>query len=553
MKVATRKQCSALAVAALCVVLSACVSDRKGEHVDEFFGKWRQAAEEARARWVSAAEASEPEGPGDEAASPAAASTGESGRPLPDRPISLSLQNVDLSAFFVAIGQLADVVVLARPDIVKTSKTDEEMGSISISVEDVPWDELFLGVLQTYGLRHRWEGEKILRVMTLEDMKRDMELGTFAREQEQEEKERLRAKAPLETRVIRINYLNLDDDDETLRLKNTLAGVLRAESADEAVADPVDAVQPSRPEGSVNIHDNIVIVRGTAGQIEVVLDVLDELDKPTEQVLIEANIVEATKDTARKLGFQWGGLLKVGDNWITPGSNTGDVLGNTLDTAVNPLTGTVANFPASLGVGDDPSGMTLGFVSEKVGKYLLDVQLSALEEDGKLNILSSPSIATMDNETAFIESGEEVPYQIVTGTGDNRDTTTEWKKAVLRLEVTPHIIGPRTLKLKISTNKDELDFSRATDTNPNPIVITKKAETHLVLRDGQTTVIGGLSKQLSDMSESGVPWLKDIPLLGYLFKSRGTSTDMEEVLIFITPNILRSGAAAPSRPPQAGD
>jgi type IV pilus assembly protein PilQ len=165
------------------------------------------------------------------------------------------------------------------------------------------------------------------------------------------------------------------------------------------------------------------------------------------------------------------------------------------------------------------------------------MQLSALQEEGKLNILSSPSITTLDNQPASIESGREVPFQTVVYSGNVATPSIEYKKAVLSLKVTPHTIDRNMLRLNIVTHKDELDFSNTV--GGNPTIITKNAETNVILYDGQTMVIGGLSKETATDTESGVPFLKDIPLLGRLFKSTGKSSNMEEVLIFITPQILK--------------
>ena len=168
------------------------------------------------------------------------------------------------------------------------------------------------------------------------------------------------------------------------------------------------------------------------------------------------------------------------------------------------------------------------------------MQLSALQREGKLNILSSPSITTLDNQSALIESGDEVPFQTV----ENGEVNIEYKKAVLSLEVTPHVIEGNTLKLNILTSKDELDFTRTV--SGNPTIITKKAETNVIVYDGQTTVIGGLNKETHNDVESGVPGLKNLPLLGYLFKGSGQTNKMEDVLIFITPHILGEHESQPT-------
>ncbi len=231
-----------------------------------------------------------------------------------------------------------------------------------------------------------------------------------------------------------------------------------------------------------------------------------------------------------ELGIQWGGLYHHNDGnsnyWITPDANQHE--GGT-DSNVNPGAGTVVNFPSTL---DEGVGLNIGYVAQKVGKYILSTQLSALQKQGRLNILSSPSVTTLDNQSATIESGKEVPFQTV----EDGEVSIVFKKAVLSLEVMPHVIDEKTLKMSIRTHKDELDFSKPVQGNPT--IITKNAETNVILFDGQTTVIGGLSKESSSNTESGVPILKDIPLLGNLFKGKGSQNNMEEVLIFITPHIL---------------
>jgi type IV pilus assembly protein PilQ len=207
--------------------------------------------------------------------------------------------------------------------------------------------------------------------------------------------------------------------------------------------------------------------------------------------------------------------------------------------------GQAANFPAAFsqgGAANAATGLTIGYIYESVGKTLLAVQLSALEEDGKLNILSSPSITTLDNQKAIIESGDEVPFQTV----EDGEVKIEYKKAVLSLEVTPHVIEGDTLKMTILTSKDELDFTRTVAGNPT--VKTKKAETNVILFDGQTTVIGGLNKENKSKNESGIPFLKNIPVLGYLFKGQSKQDTMEEVLIFITPHILDENIADANAP-----
>ena len=179
---------------------------------------------------------------------------------------------------------------------------------------------------------------------------------------------------------------------------------------------------------------------------------------------------------------------------------------------------------------------SLGLIYQNIGDVLLTTQLSALQDKGKLNILSSPSITTLDNQTANIESGEEIPFQTV----EDGEVNVEFKKAVLKLTVTPHVIDDKTLKMYINVHKDEADFSRTV--LGNPTIITKNAETNVIQLDGQTIVIGGLNKETSARSDTGVPYLEDVPGLGYLFKRKSSDDRLEDLLIFITPHILEPAA-----------
>jgi type IV pilus assembly protein PilQ len=240
-----------------------------------------------------------------------------------------------------------------------------------------------------------------------------------------------------------------------------------------------------------------------------------------------------------ELGVQWGGVSKNGF-WVTPGANSSGVLGGSVDTPINPTSGIASNFPASSVT--DTLGMTIGFAVQDVGSSLLVAQLSALQEDGKLNILSSPSITTLDNQRALIESGDEIPYQTV----EDGEVKIEFKKAVLSLEVVPHVIDGETLSMRIKTKKDEVDETRSIQ--GNPAIITKLAETNVLLFDGQTTVIGGLTKEKTQVIESGVPALKNIPLVGWLFKTQDDSDQLEDLLIFITPHILKEKTLVNKQP-----
>jgi type IV pilus assembly protein PilQ len=201
-----------------------------------------------------------------------------------------------------------------------------------------------------------------------------------------------------------------------------------------------------------------------------------------------------------------------------------------IGTPVNPGLGNVVNNAI-----DAATATSFGFLYQNVGKALLSVQLTALQDQGKVNILSTPSITTLDNQMALIESGKDVPYQSVS----DGEVNIEYKKAVLSLKVTPHVIDNQTLKLAVVVKKDEVDFSLSSRVLGNPTIITKNAETNVIQADGQTLVIGGLNKDTTTEGQSGTPSLMDVPGLGWLFKSDSKSSAKEALLIFITPTILK--------------
>jgi len=288
------------------------------------------------------------------------------------------------------------------------------------------------------------------------------------------------------------------------------------------------------------------------------LPIIEKLDKPTPQILIKAHIVETTKNVARDLGIKWGGYssgtLGGRENLIVTGGKgvpTGGV-GNR---------GFGVNFPAGsagasiLDAATGPLG-TLGLMFGVIGGNLLEVELQALQKDSKLNILSSPSITTLDNQKAYTENGEKVPYTSVesSGIGTTPTYSTKFEDVVLRLEITPHVIDGSNLKMTIFVKKDEVDMTRTTRLG-DPYIIKKQTQTVLIVKDGETIVISGLTKNTKSDGDAGWPWLKDVPGLGWVFKADSKSDKMEEVLIFITPKILQmaSGAKIPSADQDAAE
>ncbi len=453
--------------------------------------------------------------------------------PLPQVPVTMRMHEVPVAVLLRTLARAADVNIMINETV---------SGKAKININNVPWDQAFKGILNTYGLTYSYKNG-VMRVITVEDLNNDIALMEAQQKYEKSmkghkiammamnsEEEQLE---PLMTRIIKIDYADIVSLQKNLQTY-LLASLIDSEKnkGEDQDDNPDSASMELRGSILVDENSSSLIIQATKADLNKIMPILEALDRPSEQILIEAHIVEANSDTAKELGIQWGGF---GLNTAGGYNNMiGSAIESTADgTSVQPGTGDVINFPTSSSADSSSNGFTLGLMNENVGKNLLYVQLTALEEDGKLNILSKPSITTMDNRPALIESGKEVPFQTI----EDDEVKIEWKKAVIKLDVTPHVINKNMLRLRINTSKDELDWTNTV--LGNPTIITKNAETEVILYDGQTTVIGGLNKEKITEGEAGVPWLKDVKGLGQLFRNNNDATEMEELMIFITPHILK--------------
>ncbi len=488
-----------------------CAEELKSEKKDPFFEKWTTLAENSQGKSPSA----EPKKINVSALTakqaPSASLVGPEMKKLPAERINLTMRQAELKSVLRAMAKAVNLNLLVK---------DELKGEISVDFRGVPWDKAFTGLLQTYGLSYIWVGN-IIRVMTFDDITQDLKQQVQLRD--------IQWVAPLlEPVVINIDYA------DPMKLMVTIQDFLTKD-------------KDGKPRGSVKIdeHSNSLVISATRDDLIKILPIIEKLDKPTPQILIKCNIVETTKSVARDLGIMWGGWnnTSVGNqNLIVSGGGT------TVSGTPGVITPT-AN--AALGVGGVPLGAnfqannltptaagSLGLLFGKIGGNLLEVQLQALQADSLLNVLSSPSITTLDNQKAFTENGERVPFVTLSSSGGSTPTqTTTFQDVVLRLEITPHVIDGKNLKMTILVKKDDVDTTRK-DALGDPYIIKKQTETVLIVKDGETIVISGLTSQTKAASNNGWPWLQDIPIFGWAFKSDSKSDSMDEVLIFITPHIL---------------
>jgi type IV pilus assembly protein PilQ len=283
----------------------------------------------------------------------------------------------------------------------------------------------------------------------------------------------------------------------------------------------------SRGELTVNEPTNSLIAKDVGKNISEIQQLIALLDLPKPQVLIETRIVQANTNFARDLGVQWGAAYS-----DTPGNNQLNVNAGATG-GFNSQTPTFAvNLPASGAAGPVGNvGMQFGKLS---GTLNLDLRLTAGEAMGDTKIISSPRIVTIDNKEAIIQQGDSIPYETVSDSG----TQTQFIDATLNLTVTPHITPNGSVIMKIKATKNAIG-SFASSRTGAPSISKREASTEVMVQDGETTVIGGIFETTKGESVTGVPWLYKIPLVGWLFKRESTSTTNQELLIFITPTIVK--------------
>jgi type IV pilus assembly protein PilQ len=364
---------------------------------------------------------------------------------------------------------------------------DEVTGAISLKLVNVPWDQALDIILDTKGLDKREEGNIIL-------IRGKGKFKSLLDEEQEIRKAALKSE-PLETAMYDVNYADLA----------TITGQFGALKTDRGTI-----TQDSRT--------NKIIVKDVKSAIDDMKILLKNLDVPERQVMIEARIVEASASFTRSLGVNWGIHYRDG---------SASIAGiNSIDTSFG---GLASNVSPSSGVSGQPgasAGISFGTLASNIK---LDMRLNAAVTAGLVRIVSTPRVATLNHKSAKITQGQQIPY--TSSTSDKVET--KFIEAALSLEVTPHINPNGTIVLKIDAKND----SPGSGGSPPPIN-KKQATTEMMLKDGETTVIGGIFVDRETNSDEGVPFLKDVPFLGGLFKSDSVEKSRSELLIFITPRIL---------------
>lgn len=485
-------------------------------------------------------------------------------RNLPTMRVSLNFYNTDLQAVLRSMARIANQNIILS----STLQSPENQGKfkVNLNVSETPWDQAFASILNANGLSHDWDGE-IIRVMTLDDMKAQNSMKK-AIEDKMAQAEKLKTVEPVVTVKVQVNYADVTELEKTLKSyltsSATGAGGAPGAPAPAAAGAPVaggaageDLAGKIKGFVVADKHSNSIVIQATREHAEMLVKLVEKLDEPRLQIHLKAFIVEATKDSLQDIGFQWGGYFKS----IADASGNRAFVQSGVDRSVaadgtvtyTPIYGLgpgspgyALNYPASIGQpasgsigGLGAQGAAINFMWGMLNGNLLQMQLTALARDGKVDIISEPSLTTLDNSMAFTENGEKVPYVSVSQNGTN----VQFIDAVLRLEMTPHVIDSKNLRMKLIIKNDEVVSDKSQWVQGNPPIRKKETNTTLIVEDGSTIIISGLAKHNRSDSSQGLPGLKDVPGAGYLFGNKSKQNTKEDLLIFITPTILRGGTA----------
>ena len=418
--------------------------------------------------------------------------------PFTGEKLSLNFQNIEVRAVLQLIADFTSLNLVA---------SDTVGGTITLRLQNVPWDQALELILKTKGLDKRTVGN-VLLVAPAEEI--------AAREKlELETNKQVAALAPVRLEVVQINYAKASDIVSLLSQDSELISDRGFISSDE--------------------RTNTISVRETSEKQEQIRQLISTWDIPVRQVLIEARIVRARSNIAEEMGIQWGGgglneesgnLFRIGGSQNTL-TELGDIANGSGDSI---------SFPGALGVDlgvsrANTSSIAIGFSGSN---YLIDMELSAFESDGKGEIVAQPKIVTADRQTATIKSGEEIPYQEASSSGA---TSVSFKEAVLSLEVTPQITPDDKVIMDLRINQD----NRGEVTAGIPSIETNEIITQVLVGNGETVVLGGIFQSERSTTITKTPFLGDIPYLGALFTKTQEIDERAELLIFITPKLLKDG------------
>ncbi len=424
--------------------------------------------------------------------------------------IDIELQDAPIKDVLLLFSDIGRVNIIAGNGV---------EGSVTMKLNAVPWDQALDIILRSLSLGMVREGN-VIRVATSEALDNERRAAI------EEANNRVQLK-PLETRLVPISYATVDEMIPKV----------------QSVLSPRGTVTPDS-------RTNTLIIMDVADNIALAEQLVSTLDTQTPQVLIEARIVEARTTFVRQLGIQWGFDFTASPGTGNPTGllfpNSAGVAGGATGTPVDArgliLPGAAANpnyvvdLPAPVGTGAGGAvGFSFGSIS---GNLNTNLRISQSEETGEVRIISAPKIVTLDNSEAQIEDGVQIPISQVSAQGVN----TRFVNAALSLRVTPHVTNEGSVLLDVQVQKNEADFVN-TGARGDPTILTKQARSRMLVNDSDTAVIGGIYTRNKAVNFTKVPWIADIPIIGWFFKNKSEADTRSEVLIFLTPKIVNRASS----------
>ncbi len=413
--------------------------------------------------------------------------------------LSLNFQNIEVRAVLQLLADFTGLNIVV---------SDSVNGSLTLRLKNVPWDQAMDIILKTKGLAMRRTGNVVL-VAPSEEL--------AAREKlELEAKKQIKELEPLRTEWFQINYAKATD----------LSKLIKSQG---------NSLLSSR--GSITLDDrtNTLMIQDTPSQLEDIRKLVTRLDIPVRQVLIESRIVIANNDFSKDLGVRFGVAKETGFSnnervWVGGGGASG----TSPNTGLGDL---IVDLPVAAS-----GASALGLAVGRIGNHILQLELSAMQSEGRGEIVSSPRVITANQKEAIIEQGVEIPYQEATSSGA---TSVSFKKAVLQLKVTPQITPDDRVIMDLSVKKDNPDFTNAV--LGVPPVNTREVSTQVLVNNGETVVLGGVYEHTKEYSSTRTPFFGDLPVVGALFRDKRNTNDKTELLIFVTPKIVKDELATATR------
>ncbi len=417
--------------------------------------------------------------------------------------LSLNFQNIEVRAILQLLADFTGFNLVV---------SDTVAGNLTLRLKNVPWDQAMDIILESRGLGMRQSGNVVM-IAPSEEL--------AAREKlELESQQQIEELAPLHTEFIQVNYAKAAD----------IAGLLKAQD---------NSLLSERGNVTIDERTNTLLLRDTADNLAATRKMITKLDVPVRQVLIESRIVIADDNFSKDLGVKFGYShtdFTMGNDTDNFGTIGGKLEGDTIY-GIGPVsynTEDKENYMVDLPIGG-PSG-ALGLAIGKIGSLMLHLELQAMQTEGRGEVISNPRIITANQKEATIEQGTQIPYQEASSSGA---TSTSFKSAVLSLTVTPQITPDDRIIMDLKVNKDSVGAS----VGGTPSIDTKSLSTQVLVRNGETVVLGGIYEQTVRNDVERVPFFSDLPFVGFMFKNSQVQNDKNELLVFVTPKILKESLA----------